>query len=139
MVTFETSVWEKDWEFLLIGDRLDQMMSRCNYPFNEKILLINDEVQDFYLGYGFSDQCYLLGMDVFKKQIYGEKNPESERYPSYGGEYLEKRIDAYMRNHKLLRITSKKVWYIHKGYPKNTYIHKLYLILNRAGLLRLHP
>ena len=254
MVTFETQVYEKDWEFLLIGDRLDQMIARCNYPFKEKILLINDvedrnkialhagkkvaagiidkyyfvedyldealaffditkesfrtgiyystagfvgmylckteyllhvatdvyfsksdvnwidsaldvfskrkdiivanplwnnkhgeakkesssETDDFYVGYGFSDQCYLIGMSIFKNKIYGEKNPASERYPSYGGECLEKRIDAYMRNHNLLRITSKKVWYIHKGYPKNPRMRELYIRLNRLGLLRLH-
>jgi hypothetical protein len=233
-VTFEIKVYENDWEYLLIGDYLDKVISRCNYNFKKKILLINNvkdicevvkyaimkveegvideyyiveeyskealvyfdvkkesfgigyyysiselvsiylcdtdfllhfssdsyldnnqvswidnaigifkeredvivanpvwnfayeeaknestsEIDDFYLGYGFSDQCYLIRMDVFKKSIYNENNPVSERYPIYGGELFEKRVDSFMRNHKKLRITSKKISYIHRNFPK---------------------
>jgi len=233
-VTFEIKVYENDWEYLLIGDYLDKMISRCNYNFKKKILFINNvndrrevikyavkkieegvldgyymvedfsnealnyfdiekesfeggyyysiselvsiylcdtdyllhfssdsyleesqinwidkaigifqerddiivanpmwdfayeeaekeslsETDDFYLGYGFSDQCYLIRMDVFKENIYNEKHLDSERYPKYGGELFEKRVDSYMRNHKKLRITSKEISYIHKNFPK---------------------
>jgi len=233
-VTFEIKVYENDWEYLLKGDYLAQIISRCNYNFKTKILFINNvkdvnlvkkfadkkieegvldryyvvedfsnetlnyfdiqkesfgvgyyysiaelvsiylcdtdyllhfssdsylddshvgwidnaigifkeredvivanpvwnfayeeaknesisEIDDFYLGYGFSDQCYLIRTDVFKENIYNEKHPDSERYPEYGGELFEKRVDSFMRNHKKLRLTSKKISYIHKNFPK---------------------
>ena len=89
-----------------------------NFAYNEA----NNEsigiIEDFYDGYGFSDQCYLIRMDVFKNQIYNEKNIDSDRYPTYGGELFEKRVDSFMRNHKKLRITSKEISYIHKNFPK---------------------
>ena len=39
----------------------------------------------------------------FKAPIYNEANPVSERYPKYGGETFEKRVDSWIRNHKYLR------------------------------------
>ena len=76
------------------------------------------ELDDFYLGYGFSDQCYLIRADDFKKDIYNETHEASNRYPEYGGDLFEKRVDSYMRNHELLRITSKNSSYIHSNFPK---------------------
>jgi hypothetical protein len=235
-VTFEIKVYENDWQYLLVGDYLDKMISQCDYNFKKKIIFINNvidrtevikyavkkieegvldeyyivedfsnevlnyfdiekesfqggyyysiselvsiylcntdyllhfssdsylvesqvgwidkaiqlfqerndiivanptwnfayeeakneslsETEDFYLGYGFSDQCYLIRTDVFKEKIYNEKHVDSERYPKYGGELFEKRVDSYMRNHKKLRITSKEVCYIHKNFPKKS-------------------
>lgn len=239
-MTFETKVWENDWRYILSGNYLDQMITRCNYPFKEKILIINNvndkreviqhtdqkvkegiidtyyfaddyadrvlsffeidrdsfktgyyysiselvgiylckteyllhfsgdsfmqqsntgwidnaieifrkrndivvanpawnskyteakkesssEIEGFFLGYGFSDQCYLIRMDVFKNRIYNEVNPVSARYPKYGGELFEKRVDSYMRNHNLLRMTSKEVSYINRNFSKNVLIYK---------------
>lgn len=233
-VTFEIKVYENDWEYLLKGDYLAKIISRCNYNFKNKILFINNvndinlvkkfadkkieegvidryyvvedfssetlnyfdiqkesfyggyyysiselvsiylcetdyllhfssdsyleesqinwideaigifqerediivanptwnfayheakkesvsEIGNFYLGYGFSDQCYLVRTDVFKKKIYNESNLESERYPKYGGELFEKRVDSYMRNHEKYRITSKVISYVHENFPK---------------------
>lgn len=235
-VTFEIKVYENDWRYLLIGDYLDKIISRCNYKFKKKILLINNvnnikevtsyadikivnkiidsyyvvedfasevlnyfkiekesfkrgyyysiselvgiylcdtnyllhlssdsfveesnanwidkainifkmrsdiivanptwnfnykeaekesisEIGDFYFGYGFSDQCYLIRLDIFKNQIYNEIHPDSSRYPKYGGELFEKRVDSYMRNNNKYRITSKEVSYIHKNFSKNS-------------------
>jgi hypothetical protein len=65
----------------------------------------------FYLGYGFSDQCYLVRTKDFRDRLYGETNVVSERYPKYGGELFEKRVDAWMRNHGFIRAT-----YIHGVY-----------------------
>lgn len=76
------------------------------------------ENSHWYLGQGFSDQCYLIKTEEFKKQIYNETNPYSERYPKYGGELFEKRVDAYMRNHKKYRITHKGCSYLHQNFPK---------------------
>jgi hypothetical protein len=65
----------------------------------------------FYLGYGFSDQCYLVRTKDFRNRIYGETNTASGRYPRYGGELFEKRVDAWMRNQGFIRAT-----YIHGVY-----------------------
>ena len=78
-----------------------------------------DSLGNFFIGFGFSDQCYMIRTSDFRKQIYNEKHAFSERYPIYGGELFEKRVDSYMRNHNLLRITSKKSSYIHKNFTKN--------------------
>ncbi|PGM58441.1 hypothetical protein [Bacillus sp. AFS053548] len=75
-----------------------------------------DEDENFYIGYGFSDQCYLIRTNDFKNKIYNEKNPISERYPIYGGELFEKRVDAWMRNNHFKRVTFKHANYIHQNY-----------------------
>ena len=235
MVTFETKCWEGDWDFILSGNYLDEMIKRCNYKFAERILFINnvkdllrvkrvadkkiaqnvidayyvvddyakqtldffqiekdsfkqgyyysiaeltsiylcktdfllhfssdtylpknksnwieksleifskredvvvanptwnfsfdgvkaesfDEIGDFYINSQFSDQCYLIKTALFKTPMYNETNPISEtRFPKYGGELFEKRVEAYMHNHNLYRITSKEISYIHRNFPK---------------------
>ena len=244
MVTFETKVWQNDWEYILKGKYLNKVIERCNYQFDKRVLIINnvndrneveihavkkveegiidsyyfaedyvdevldffnikkesfnggyyysiaelvgvylcktkyllhfssdsflkkigdhwideainlfivrndiivanpvwnenyiqaknesiEEIGDFYLSYGFSDQCYLIKTDVFKKQIYNEKNIYSERYPKYGGELFEKRVDSYMRNNSCYRITSKKVSYSHINFIKNGAIKKIWYL-----------
>jgi hypothetical protein len=45
-ITFETKVWENDWELMLKSSRLEKMIERCNHAFNQKILYINN-VQDY--------------------------------------------------------------------------------------------
>ncbi len=72
----------------------------------------------FFVGLGFSDQCYLVPTAVFRNRIYNERHPASERYPAYGGELFEKRVDAYMRNHGLLRLTSRHISYVHENFPQ---------------------
>src|SRR5574344_2438379 len=64
------------------------------------------------LSYGFSDQCYLIRVDEFKRRIYNFKNEASERYPKYGGELFEKRVDAYLRDNRRLRAIDFKANYI---------------------------
>ncbi|WP_224997323.1 hypothetical protein [Cesiribacter sp. SM1] len=78
----------------------------------------HDETSNFYIGYGFSDQCYLVQTDLFKKGIYNTRHEDSERYPSYGGELFEKRVDSFMRNNNLKRITHKQAYYRHHNFPK---------------------
>lgn len=97
-----------------------------NFSYNEaknESILENDE---FYIGYGFSDQCYLIKCKTFKELNYDEKHIDSDRYPDYGGELFEKRVDSFMRNNNKLRITSKKISYIHLNFP-----------FKKSGLLRL--
>jgi hypothetical protein len=77
------------------------------------------EDTDWYYSYGFSDQCYLVQTRRMQnKGTYNESHPDAERYPIYGGELFEKRVDAYMRNHQLHRITSKHASYDHKNHTK---------------------
>ena len=75
------------------------------------------ETDDFHLGAGFSDQCYLVRTEEFRQCIYNETHPASARYPKYGGELFEKRVDSWMQNHGHLRATYKHGHYIHKNWP----------------------
>ena len=70
---------------------------------------------DFLLGYGFSDQMYLVRTSEFSQRIYGESHPASDRYPDYGGELFEKRVDSWMRNHQRLRATWAGGHYAHEN------------------------
>jgi len=76
------------------------------------------ENDKFFITRGFSDQCYLIKVNIVKDKIYNERNPASERYPAYGGELFEKRVDAFMMNHNYLRISSKVSNYITKNFPR---------------------
>jgi len=80
----------------------------------EKYDALNAEVENFNnysIGYGFSDQCYLVRVDEFRKDIYKFKHIDSERYPKYGGELFEKRVDSYMRCNNRLRATDMRSVY----------------------------
>jgi len=74
---------------------------------------------EYWFGYGFSDQCYLVRTADFRAPIYDESHPASERFPGYGGELFEKRVDSWMRNHGYLLATYKHGSYLHKNYPRN--------------------
>jgi hypothetical protein len=84
-----------------------------------------DESENWFIGTGFSDQCYLIKTDVFKNNIYNFHHEYSERYPRYGGELFEKRVDAYMRFNNLYRLTNKNCFYMHKNIPKGSYLKQL--------------
>ena len=88
-----------------------------NYKFDDAKMEASSEIENFYVGFGFSDQCFLVRTADFKAPIYNEVNPASERYPKYGGETFEKRVDSWMRNHKYLRLTFKHGSYLHKDFP----------------------
>ena len=245
-ITFETKVWENDWELMLKSSRLEKMIERCNHTFNERILYINNvqdysevaqvadrlirsgvidqyvkvgdyaaEALDFFslsrdklgigyyysiaelvsiyltkteyllhfsgdsivskktatqwlsdgietlrnnnnvkvfnltwneeysaakkeaeyddlingYGFGFSDQMYLIRSADFKKPIYEFYDPASERYPKYGGELFEKRVDSWMRQNNFLRATYKNGSYLHKNFTKNPFLRKMQIWL----------
>lgn len=247
MLTFETKVWENDWEYILKNNYIDKMISNCNFNFNKKKIIINNvqnrkeverhceiklkegiideyycvedystqvldffeidinslksgyvysisellgiylcktefllhfssdsylkkdnfnwigegikimqnnpdiivanptwnkkfaevksestaEISNFFLGSGFSDQCYLIKNEVFRKNIYNEKNIMSERYPDYGGELFEKRVDSFMKNNNKFRITHKNDYYISKNFNKKKWLFNNFIIKNR--------
>jgi hypothetical protein len=101
-----------------------------NYRFDSaKKESIGERIENFYIGYGFSDQCYLVRTADFKAKIYNYSHPISKRYPKYGGELFEKRIDSYMRSKGLLRLTSANETYMHKNFPKKNLFKPVALIL----------
>jgi hypothetical protein len=79
-----------------------------------------EETDDFYIGFGFSDQCWLVRTADFRAPIYNHSHPASARYPDYGGELFEKRVDAWMRTTGALRGTYKSGSYIHQRQPAPT-------------------
>ncbi len=89
------------------------------------------EDDDFFSGYGFSDQMYLVRTSDFKAPIYNEAHPDSERYPQYGGELFEKRVDSWMRNHEYQRLTYKHGSYLHKNFPHHPLKRKARLFLDK--------
>jgi hypothetical protein len=83
------------------------------------------EVDSFYVGFGFSDQCFLVRTEDFRAPIYNEFNSASERYPEYGGETFEKRVDSWMRNHSYLRLTFEWGSYVHEDFSKNSLLRAI--------------
>ena len=73
--------------------------------------------ETFAYGYGFSDQMYIIRSDEFKEDIYTYSHPDSDRYPRYGGELFEKRVDSWMRVRNRLRATSRQWSYRHSNFP----------------------
>jgi len=55
----------------------------------------------------------------FRQPIYSEQNAASSRYPGYGGELFEKRVDSWMRNHGHLRATYRHGAYEHESGPRS--------------------
>lgn len=96
-----------------------------NHQFAEAKSESIDQRENWFIGQGFSDQCYLIKGDIFKNKIYNFKHEESERYPKYGGELFEKRVDSYMRENDLYRLTSKNYSYLHNNIPKSSYSKQL--------------
>jgi hypothetical protein len=100
-----------------------------NKKFDEAKSQSFDEDDLFYFSFGFSDQCYLINVNNYRKDIYNESHPASERYPKYGGELFEKRISSYIMNHNLYRLTSKSAAYRHRNFPKTKWKRWLWINL----------
>ena len=72
-----------------------------------------DEHGKWFFSQGFSDQNYLVRVADFRQRIYDQTHPASRRYPTYGGELFEKRVDSWMRNRGCWRATHKELSYGH--------------------------
>ncbi len=96
-----------------------------NYKYNEAKSESYSEIEDFFVGFGFSDQCFLVRTKDFRAPIYNEDHPASARYPAYGGETFEKRVDSWMRNHNYLRLTYKHGSYMHEDFPDSAFMKKV--------------
>jgi hypothetical protein len=96
----------------------------------------------YWFGKGFSDQCFLADAGRLAAPIYRYKHEAGGRYPmSDLGDIFEKRLDAYMRHHNLLRISDSRVFYNHAGvegvgYPKLPLMRRILRKANR--LLSFH-
>jgi hypothetical protein len=98
-----------------------------NYRFDKAKQESFGHIGNFYVGYGFSDQCYLIRAADFQAPIYGYEHELSARYPAYGGELFEKRVDAYMRTHQRLRLVSTTETYIHRNFRKSKLYRRMAL------------
>ena len=100
-------------------------------------------VGEFFVGYGFSDQIFLVRPSQLRTNIYRYWCLASVRYPlSAIGRIFEQRIDSFMRHRRLLRATYAPVVYEHFGkegaiYPRYTFRqwakHRVYRILSLLG------
>ena len=92
----------------------------------------------YWVGYGFTDQCFLGATRRLAAPIYREWNLISNRYPmAHLGRIFEARVDAYMRNHKLLRITDARLGYIHQASHGEGHTHFHGPMLSRLAHLPL--
>lgn len=69
----------------------------------------------YALGYAFSDQCYLGRVADLKQMDLNSPAAEPSRYPAYGGELFEKRVDAWLRSANRLRAVDLGATYLHLG------------------------
>ena len=72
-----------------------------------------EEIDNFYKCLTFTDQVYLIKMKEFKKDIYNFWHDDSNKYPKYGGESFDKRINSYMWSNNKYRIVHKNSYYNH--------------------------
>lgn len=89
---------------------------------------VDERVGDFLLGYGFTDQIFLLRRSEFRRPIYrrwvpvGVRSPASLRYPaSFDCQVFEARADAYMRVSRRRRAMHRSITYTHTGSYGSTY------------------
>jgi hypothetical protein len=75
-------------------------------------------LDEWAVGYGFSDQMYLVRTSEFRAPIYHLSHPAGKRYPRYGGNLFERRVDAFMRTNQRLRGTWLPGSYAHENYPR---------------------
>jgi hypothetical protein len=106
-----------------------------NRRYKEAINEALEQDQDFYYGYGFSDQMYLVRTADFRAPIYEEFHEASKRYPQYGGELFEKRVDSWMRNNHCVRATYRHASYLHQNFSKHDLIKKIAVAINYPTLL----
>lgn len=107
-----------------------------NYDYQDAKDESEYEDKDFYFGYGFSDQMYLIRTTDFKQQIYEYYDKASERYPKYGGELFEKRVDSWMRQNKFLRATYKHGSYTHKNFTKHDFLKRISIYFDNPSLFK---
>lgn len=102
---------------------------------------------EFDLGYGFTDQLFLIDRTRFARPIYRRVAPASWWYPtSHIAPIFEQRVDAWMRTDHLKRAIYRKVRYFHDetmvDHPSRTTMQRVRRRVYRAtrmALERLTP
>ena len=70
----------------------------------------------YAIGYGVSDQVFLVRRTVLARPVYGHRHWASYRYPMAEiGPLFEAWVDTFMRRNTLLRLTDLRVVYQHIG------------------------
>ena len=86
-----------------------------NGEYQQAVNESTEMVGPYCIGFGFSDQCYLVRTEDFRNANLTRLHVESERYPAYGGNLFEKRVDSWMRYENRLRATDTRATYLHLG------------------------
>jgi hypothetical protein len=86
-----------------------------NWRFRKAAAASVEDLTNFYVSCGFSDQCYLIKRSVFDSPIYNYQHDASDIYPEYGGNSFEKRVFCFMRACDKKRITHKAESYWHRN------------------------
>jgi hypothetical protein len=120
LVHLASDVEVDDWTWLKLGIRVlasNHNVAVVNPVWNDLTEEARAESiytdEDFFYGYGFSDQCYLVRVADFQQPIYNTLLPAESRFPGYGGDSFEKRVDAWMRKNHKLRATCQHSSYRH--------------------------
>lgn len=91
-------IHQSDWpiEAMALLDRHE--VSVVNPIWNGQFSDVKRECPDargpYQIGYGFSVQCYLVRAQELLDAELNMRHEASERYPVYGGELFEKRVDS---------------------------------------------
>jgi hypothetical protein len=78
------------------------------------------ETGDFWLCFGFTDQCFLARPEEFRAPIYNYPDPRAQAGPVPCNDLLEQRVAVFMRATNRRRITHKTATYRHRNFPKSS-------------------
>lgn len=101
----------------VMGDREDVVVANpaWNWRFRKAAAASQEELANFYVSCGFSDQCYLIKRSVFDAPVYNHDHEDGKIYPAYGGNLFERRAFCFMRACNKKRITHKSESYWHRN------------------------
>lgn len=101
----------------VMGEREDVVVANpaWNWRFRKAAASSQEELANFYVSCGFSDQCYLIKRSVFDAPVYSHDHEDGKIYPTYGGNLFERRAFCFMRACNKKRITHKSESYWHRN------------------------
>ena len=105
-------------------DNIDQLQSESCYETNQ-----------FYIGFGLSDQIFLVRRDTLLAPIYQYRHLYSLRFPlAHVSSTFEKRVDSFMRKTRKYRAVHKDTLYTHDyqqgAHPSGNLFQKLKFQIN---------
>ena len=95
------------------------------------------ETNQFYIGFGFSDQIFLVRRDILLAPVYHYRHLYSLRFPlAHIASTFEKRVDSFMRKTRKYRVVYKDACYTHNyqqgAHPSGSLPQRLKFRLNMA-------